>query len=298
MMKITAAQVKELRDRTGLGMMDCKKALQAAEGNVNKAIEELRKSGLAKAAKKASRTAAEGLVLVKINDEANYAVMLEVNSETDFVARDANFRAFAEILVDTALAKRIDRVEALMALPDPDDSNKTLEDRRNALVAKVGENIQVRRLVMMTADAGTFLGSYTHADRIAVLIHLTKNDPELAKSLAMHIVASQPLGIDADQIDPAILAQERNIYLAQAKESGKPDDIIEKMVEGRIKKFLKEQSLIDQPFVKDPDQTIADLLKQAKATVLAFHRYAVGEGIEKETVDFRKEVEDQVKGSA
>ncbi|MCX4025453.1 elongation factor Ts [Endozoicomonas sp. SM1973] len=280
MAAITAALVKELRERTGLGMMECKKALVQAEGDIEKAIEELRKSGQAKAAKKAGRTAAEGVVAVKVADDASYGLLLEVNSETDFVARDDNFLGFVNTVLDKAFADKQTDVAKLM--------EGELETARLALVQKIGENIGVRRLELVEASV---VGSYVHGNkRIGVLVALDGGDVELAKDIAMHVAAVNPQVVNKEDMPEEVVAKEKEIFIAQAKDSGKPDDIIEKMISGRINKFLAENSLVEQPFVKDPDVKIGALAKKAGAKVLGFKRYEVGEGIEKEEVDFAAEV--------
>lgn len=286
MAEISASLVKELRDRTGLGMMECKKALVEAGGDVEKAIDDMRKSGQAKAAKKAGRTAAEGVAIVKVADDGSFGVMVEINSETDFVARDENFLAFAQKVVDQAFANKQTDVAVLMA--------GDLEAARQALIQKIGENISVRRIAMV---AGGKVSSYIHSNRkIGVLVALAGGDEELAKDVAMHVAAAVPIVINPEEVSAEIIAKEREIYTAQAQDSGKPVDIVEKMIDGRIRKYLAEVSLVSQPFVKDPDTLVGNLLKKAGATATAFVRYEVGEGIEKEVVDFAAEVAAQVKG--
>ena len=283
MAAITAALVKELRERTGLGMMECKKALVAAEGNIETAIEELRKSGQAKAAKKAGRTAAEGIVAVKVADDASYGVLVEVNSETDFVARDENFIGYVNRVVETAFERKESSVEAVMA--------GELEEARGALVQKIGENVSVRRIKIVE---GGVLGSYVHGNnRIAVLTRLEGGDVELARDIAMHVAAVNPQVVSKDDMPAELIEKEKEIFKAQAEQSGKPAEIIEKMIVGRINKFLAENSLVEQPFVKDPDTKVGALAKKAGATVSSFVRFEVGEGIEKEEVDFAAEVRAQ-----
>ncbi|MBU2705778.1 elongation factor Ts [Zooshikella marina] len=280
MAAISAALVKELRERTGLGMMECKKALVESEGDIEKAIEELRKSGQAKAAKKAGRIAAEGVIAVKLADDNRYGVMIEVNSETDFVARDDNFLAFVQEIATKAFETKASSVEQLMA--------DGMEERRQALVQKIGENISVRRVI---AAEGEVVGSYVHANnRIGVLVALTGGNAEVAKDVAMHIAAVNPTVVSKEDMPAELIEKEREIYTAQAQDSGKPADIIEKMVVGRVNKFLAENSLVEQPFVKNPDIKVGQLVKEAGATVTGFTRYEVGEGIEKEEVDFAAEV--------
>lgn len=283
MAAISAALVKELRERTGLGMMECKKALVEAQGDIEVAIEELRKSGQAKAAKKAGRTAAEGVVAVKVADDASFGVLVEVNSETDFVARDDNFLGYVGKVVDAAFTRKEDDVAALMA--------GALEEDRLALVQKIGENISVRRIAIV---AGGVIGSYVHSNnRIAVLTRLEGGDADLAREIAMHVAAVSPQVVNKEDMPAELVEKEKEILAAQAEQSGKPANIIEKMIEGRISKFLAESSLVEQPFVKDPDTTVGALAKKAGATVISFVRYEVGEGIEKEEVDFAAEVRAQ-----
>ena len=283
MAAISAALVKELRERTGLGMMECKKALVEAQGDIEVAIEELRKSGQAKAAKKAGRTAAEGVVAVKVADDASFGVLVEVNSETDFVARDDNFLGYVGKVVDAAFTRKEADVAALMA--------GELEEDRLALVQKIGENISVRRIAIVE---GGVIGSYVHSNnRIAVLTKLEGGDAELAREIAMHVAAVSPQVVNKEDMPAELVEKEKEIFAAQAEQSGKPANIIEKMIEGRISKFLAESSLVEQPFVKDPDITVGALARKAGATVISFVRYEVGEGIEKEEVDFAAEVRAQ-----
>jgi elongation factor Ts len=285
MAEITAGMVKELRERTGLGMMDCKKALVEAEGNLEQAIEDLRKASGLKAAKKAGRTAAEGIVMAKIADDNSCAAMIEVNSETDFVARDDNFLTFANSILDTAYAKKESSVEAILA--------DGAESAREALVQKIGENISLRRIQIMQSTEGV-VGSYVHSNnRIAVLVQLKGGDAVLARDIAMHIAATNPLVVRSADLPQELLEKEREIYTAQAAESGKPADIVAKMVEGRVRKYVAEVTLLDQQFVKDPELTISALVKKAGADVVSFVRYEVGEGIEKKVVDFAEEVKAQ-----
>ncbi|MDZ7782562.1 MAG: translation elongation factor Ts [Halioglobus sp.] len=285
---MSAAQVKELRERTGLGLLECKKALAAADGDVDKAIEELRKSSGMKAAKKAGRTAADGVVAARVADDGSYGVLVEVNSETDFVARDENFLAFVARVVDSAFEQRHTDVAALMA--------DELESAREALVQKIGENISVRRAALMTADSGV-VGSYVHGNnRIAVLVALKGGDQDLAREVAMHVAAVSPRVVAASDMPEAVVDKEKEIFSAQARESGKPPEIIEKMIGGRIKKFLSESSLVEQAFVKDPDITVGKLVSSAGAEIVSFDRFEVGEGIEVEKVDFADEVAAQLNG--
>ncbi|MFV0276601.1 MAG: translation elongation factor Ts [Parahaliea sp.] len=285
---MSAALVKELRERTGLGLLECKKALAEAGGDVEKAIEELRKSSGMKAAKKAGRTAADGVVATRVAEDGSYGVLVEVNSETDFVARDAGFLAFVDKVVGAAFAGRQTDVAALM--------EGELESDRQALVQKIGENIGVRRVELATADAGV-VGQYVHSNnRIAVLVALKGGDQDLAKDVAMHVAAVNPRVVSPADMPEEVIAKEKEIYTAQAQDSGKPADIIEKMIGGRVKKFLAENSLVEQPFVKDPDVTVGKLVSSAGAEVVAFARFEVGEGIEVEKVDFAQEVAAQLKG--
>ncbi len=280
--------VKELRDRTGLGMMECKKALVAADGDVEKAIEELRKSSGMKAAKKAGRTAADGVVTTRVSDDGSYGVVLEVNSETDFAARDEGFLGFVGKVAEAAFSGRQTDVAALMA--------GGLEADREALVQKIGENIGVRRADLVTADAGV-VGAYVHGNnRIAVLVELKGGDQDLAKDVAMHVAAVNPQVVSPADMPEDVIAKEKEIYTAQAAESGKPPEIIEKMIGGRVKKFLSENSLTEQAFVKDPDVTVGKLVAAAGAEIASFARYEVGEGIEVEKVDFADEVAAQLNG--
>lgn len=293
MAAVTAAMVKELRERTGLGMMECKKALVEADGDIEKAIDDLRKSGQAKAAKKAGRTAAEGAVVVASSDDNTRAVMVEINSETDFVARDENFLGFANKVAGAALDA--DEVDAAKIGELKLEDGATVEEARQALVQKIGENIQVRRAVRLGATDG-LVGSYVHGGKIGVLVALSGGgDAELAKDVSMHVAAVAPMVVKSDQVPEDVLNKEREIIRAQPDMEGKPAEIVEKMVGGRINKFLKEVSLNDQPFVKDPNTTVGKLAQGAGAEVVAFERLVVGEGIEKEEVDFAAEVMAQAK---
>lgn len=292
-MSITAAMVKDLRERTGAGMMECKKALTEAGGDIEKAIEAMRKSGAAKAVKKAGRVAAEGQVIINISDDKKDAAVVEVNCETDFVGKDENFIRFAEELGEIALREGVEDAEGLSASQMA--NGQTVEEARQELVSKIGENIQVRRVQKMTASEGAF-GSYRHGVRIGVIVEVAGGDEALARDIAMHIAAIKPVCVDESEVPADLLEKERAIFAAQAKESGKPDNIVEKMVSGRMNKYLKEITLLGQPFVKNPDQTIEALLKDADAKVLQFSRVEVGEGIEKKQEDFAAEVMAQVKG--
>ena len=285
MTQVTASLVKELRDRTGLGMMECKKALTEAGADIDKAIEDLRKSSGMKAAKKAGRTAADGVVTFKA--ENGYGLLLEVNSETDFVARDEGFQGFVSSVMDAAYTAKETNIETLMA--------GDLEASREALVQKIGENISPRRAQSIEAPV---VGGYVHSNnRIAVVVGLSAGSEELAKDVAMHVAAVNPAVVNSDDMPADVVAAEKEIYAAQARESGKPEEIIEKMIAGRVAKFLKESSLVDQPFVKDPDTTVGKLVKAAGAEVISFVRYEVGEGIEVEEVDFAAEVAAQVESA-
>jgi len=283
---MSAAQVKELRERTGLGLLECKKALAEASGDIEAAIETLRKSSGMKAAKKAGRKAAEGIVAIQAAPDGSLAAMVEVNSETDFVARDENFLNFVQKVVGTAFEQRSNDVTLL--------AGGDIEEARQALVQKIGENISVRRVVVHEANAGV-VGGYVHGNnRIAVVVSLKGGDAELAKDVAMHVAAVNPQVVSPDQMAEEVVAKEREIYAAQAQESGKPAEIVEKMIDGRIRKFLSENSLTEQAFVKDPDTTVGKLVSSAGAEIIGFSRFEVGEGIEVEKVDFAAEVAAQL----
>ncbi len=291
-MAVSASQVKELRERTGAGMMECKKALVEVGGDMEAAIEHLRKTGLAKADKKASRVAAEGLILFACSDDNHRAVMVEVNCETDFVAKDDNFLNFANTVTENALALCTDDVAAVLGA---EVEGETLESRRQALVAKIGENIQVRRIVARESEGD--LGAYIHGGRIGALVDVQNGNVELARDIAMHIAASRPLYVAASDVPEDYLAKEKEILVAQAADSGKPAEIVEKMVEGRLRKQINEITLLGQPFVKNPDQSVEQLLKENGASVSGFDRLEVGEGIEKEEANFADEVMAQVRGA-
>ena len=283
---MSAALVKELRERTGLGLLECKKALAEADGDIEAAIEALRKSSGMKAAKKAGRTAADGVVAIQTAADGGFGAMVEVNSETDFVARDENFLGFVNNVVTKAFEERLDDAEAL--------AGGEIEDARQALVQKIGENISVRRVVTYEAADGV-IGGYVHGNnRIAVLVSLKGGSEELARDVAMHVAAVNPQVVSPDDMPEEQVAKEREIYVAQAQDSGKPPEIIEKMVDGRVRKFLSENSLTEQTFVKDPDTTVGKLVAGAGAEVLGFTRFEVGEGIEVEKVDFAAEVAAQL----
>ncbi len=287
-MSITASMVKDLRDRTGAGMMECKKALVETGGDLDAAAEALRMSGQAKADKKAGRVAADGKVV--INSDGEKAVIVEVNSETDFVAKDENFVAFAEAVAAASLTSGTTDVEALATQSIGGD--KSVEEARTELVAKVGENISLRRASIVD-NAGS-ISFYTHGARIGAVVSLEGGDEELARDIAMHVAATNPVCIDETGVPADTLERERRILSEQAAESGKPPEIVEKMVSGRVAKFLKEITLVGQPFVKDPDQTVGKLLAAAGATVASFVRFEVGEGIEKKEENFADEVMKQI----
>lgn len=289
-MSITASQVKELRERSGAGMMECKKALVETGGDIDAAIEYLRKAGLAKADKKAGRVAAEGAIVAAA--DAGGAVLVEINCETDFVAKDEHFREFADRAAKIALG-----VESVDELLNADyEAGESVESRRQQLVAKLGENIQLRRLARVPAVAGGAIGAYIHGGRIGALVALEGGTEELARDIAMHVAALNPQFVDADAVPAELVEKEKEILRAQAQDSGKPADIIEKMVVGRLNKHFAEITLLGQPFVKDPDQTVGQLVKSAGARVLGFVRLEVGEGIEKQESDFAAEVMQQVRG--
>ncbi len=292
-MQISAAAVKELRERSGAGMMECKNALVATEGDLEAALEHLRKSGAAKAAKKAGRIAAEGAVIVV--EREGQAVLVEINSETDFVANDDNFTQFAQAVVAAILAGHPADIAALggMLLPG---GTETVEAARQQLVLKIGENISIRRFEVRKAGAGQVLAGYRHGKRIGVLVVLQGGTAELGKDIAMHIAATNPTCISEQEVPPELLSKEREIRMALAETSGKPADIVEKMVTGQIRKFVAEITLLGQPFVKDPEKTVAKLLG-AGTQVLEFIRFEVGEGIEKKTVDFAEEVKAQARAA-
>ncbi len=293
-MEITAALVKALREQTGAGMMECKKALVLTSGDMESAITELRKSGQDKAAKKCGRVAAEGVVVTRVSLDGKTAIMVEINSETDFVSRDASFKAFTDQVANILLQARPVDLKAL-SMTRLADSALTVDEARLALISKIGENIHIRRFVEMTSSGK--MAAYVHSDRIGVLVGISGNDIELARDVAMHIAASNPQVIHPDEIAKDVLEKEKEIYLAQAQASGKSVDIAEKMVIGRLKKFLNEVSLVGQPFVKNPDITVGTLLESHKTTVTAFERFEVGEGIEKTSNNFAEEVMEQVRGA-
>ena len=291
-MTVPAAAVKELRQRTGAGMMDCKKALVEAEGNLEQASEFLRKSGQAKADKRASRVAAEGRIVASSDFTVGRHVIVEVNSETDFVAKDDNFGKFVEHVGQCILTDMPGDIGALM---ETNVSGNTLEGTRQALVTKMGENISVRRFDIL--ESSKMVGSYVHMDRIGVLVEINGGDETLARDLAMHVAATSPHYVSTADISEEVLNKEREILAAQAVKEDKPAHIVEKIVEGRLRKYLNEITLVGQPFVKDPDKTVGALLSEAGASVIRFLRYEVGEGIQKKRDDFAQEVKAQASGS-
>jgi elongation factor Ts len=297
-MSITAETVKQLRERTGAGMMECKKALVETGGDLDAAAELMRKQGLAKADKKATRIAAEGVIAVERSADGLAAAMVEVNCETDFVARGEDFRAFAKAVASRAVAERPQSLDAL--LQSKLDGAETIEERRRSLVAKIGENIGVRRFALLATPQ--HLGAYTHGTRIGVLVAVKGGDAQLAHDLAMHVAASNPRYLSQREVPAEVMAKEREILSEQAQKEasreGKPPEVIAKMVEGRLRKSLGEITLLGQPFVKDPDTTVEKLLKGAGAQVVAFERFEVGAGIEKKQEDYVAEVMAQVKGSS
>jgi elongation factor Ts len=293
-MNITADAVKQLRERTGAGMMECKKALVETKGDLEAAAELMRKQGLAKADKKATRIAAEGVITIEKAPDGRAAAMVEVNCETDFVARERDFRAFAQEVAARALAARPASLEALLATPLA--GTETVDERRRALIAKIGENIGIRRFAVLTAPGQ--LGAYVHGTRIGALVAVEGGDAALAHDLAMHVAASNPRYRTAADVPGDVVAKEREILTEQAQGEGKPPEIVAKMVEGRLRKALGEITLAGQPFVKDPDVSVEKLLKNARASVQAFERFEVGAGIEKKQGDFVAEVMAQVKSSS
>jgi len=291
-MSVTASMVKELRERTGAGMMECKKALVASNGDIEIAIEEMRKSGAAKAAKKSGRVAAEGVVEIVISDDGKKATIVEINSETDFAAKDAGFLAFTDKVAAHTAALGTEDVDALLASEIDGDSVETI---RTALIAKIGENIQVRRISQLTADKGVF-GHYIHGVKIGVVVNISTDNTDLAKDLAMHIAAVNPEFITEKDVPADVVAKEKEILIAQVADSGKPPEIVEKMIGGRLRKFLAGITLYGQPFVKNPDMSVEKLLKSEGADVLSYARMEVGEGIEKKEDNFAQEVMAQARG--
>ena len=285
-MEIKASQVKELRDMTGVAMMDCKKALVECEGNIEKALDLLRSNSALKAEKKSSRVAADGILVVSVNED--YATLVELNSETDFAAKDANFLSFGEKVKEYISKNKIFEASVL--------KESSLEDDRKALVQTIGENIQIRRVVTLEFDSSMNIGIYIHSDsKLGSLVVTKDGNDEIAKDIAMHVSAFNPLCLSQDDIDKEVLEREKAIYQNQAQDSGKPQDIMDKMVDGKIKRFLSEVSLISQNFVKDPDITVQEYLEKGGATIVEFARLKVGEGIEVETKDFAEEVAEQLK---
>ncbi len=285
-MEIKASQVKELRDMTGVAMMDCKKALVECEGDIEKALDLLRSNSALKAEKKSSRVAADGILVVSVNED--YATLVELNSETDFAAKDANFLSFAEKVKEYISKNKIFEASVL--------KESSLEDDRKALVQTIGENIQIRRVVTLEFDSSMNIGIYIHSDsKLGSLVVTKDGNDEIAKDIAMHVSAFNPLCLSQDDIDKDVLEREKAIYQNQAQDSGKPQDIMDKMVDGKIKRFLSEVSLISQNFVKDPDITVQEYLEKGGATIVEFARLKVGEGIEVETKDFAEEVAEQLK---
>ncbi len=293
-MAITAAMVKDLRERTGAGMMECKKALVECDGDIEAAIEHMRKTGLAKADKKAGRTAAEGLIAIKASDDNKKAAIVEVNCETDFVAKGDDFQNFCNEVAQLVLDNQPADLDALLALTM--SGGDSVADTLKAMIAKIGENMGVRRFKLVSSDNGQ-VASYSHGSRIGVVVSMEGGNDELGRDIAMHIAASRPQAVSEADVDPALIEKEKEIFAAQALESGKPAEIVEKMIGGRINKFLKEITLLGQPFVKDPDTTVEKLVKNAGASVVSFERFEVGEGIEKKKENFADEVMAQVKGS-
>ncbi len=292
-MAITAAQVKELRERTGSGMMECKKTLVETDGDIEAAIELMRKKGLAKADKKSDRIAAEGIIITAKSADGKRAVQLEINSETDFVGRADDFIAFTKAVAQCALDSG---VRTVAQLADTEiEAGKTVDVLRQEVSAKIGEKLSVRR--MSRVETSGVIGAYLHGTRIGVLVNLEGGDAELAKDIAMHVAAAKPVCVSSDNVPADVIEKEKNIFSAQAAESGKPPEIVEKMVAGRINKFLKEITLVNQPFIKDPDQTIEKLLAAKNAKVISFERLEVGEGIEKKEENFAEEVMAQAKGA-
>jgi elongation factor Ts len=290
-MAVTASMVKELRERTGAGMMECKKALVETNGDLEAAADHLRKTGLAQADKKASRIAAEGTIVLASNEDKTETVMVEINCETDFVAKDANFQAFAKAVAENALSLGSDDVESLMA---SELNGTSLELARQALVSKIGENVQVRRISRISGNGN--IGAYVHGGRIGALVNMEGGNEELAHDIAMHVAALNPEFIDVDDVPADVLEKEKQFLISQAADSGKPADIIEKMVSGRMRKHLSSITLLGQDFVKDGDVTVAKLLQQNDASIKEITRLAVGEGIEKKQENFADEVMQQVKG--
>ena len=283
-MSITASQVKELREMSGVGMMECKKALVETDGDLDKALDLLRANSSLKAEKKASRVAADGEI--KIAENSEYFSLVEINSETDFAAKDSQFRDFAGEVAEYLINNKV---------TDMSDLSSMFEEKRQSLIQSIGENIQLRRLQTLDVPSGGCIGAYLHSDgKLAAIVSIDTDNKELAKDLAMHVSATNPTCLQSEDIDPELLERERSIFLAQAEESGKDASIMEKMVEGKVKRFLSEVTLVSQGFVKNPDQSIEELLKENNTSILAFARLKVGEGIEVEVKDFAAEVAEQL----
>ena len=283
-MEIKASQVKELRELSGVGMMECKKALVEVGGDIEKALDLLRSNSALKAEKKSARVAADGVIKVHVSE--NYATMVEINSETDFAAKDDSFIEFANNIEERLVSKKYLDVE---------DLKKDVEEDRQKLVQSIGENIQVRRLATQEFDSQKKIGTYLHSDnKLAAMVLLKEENDELGRDIAMHISASAPLSINEDGVDKEVLERETNIFESQAKESGKDENIMQKMVEGKIKRFLKEVTLLSQDFIKDPDTSISKLLENSDNEVMSFERFKVGEGIEVSSKDFAEEVAEQL----
>ncbi len=296
-MQISASQVKELRERTGAGMMECKRALTETGGDLEAAVERMRKAGLAKADKKAGRVAAEGVVVLAVAEDARSAALVEINCETDFVAKGDDFRGFGEAVGRRVLDSGPTDLDALLAAPLGAAGTPSVNTARQELVAKLGENIAVRRFERYVLDADSRLGAYLHGTRIGVLVELRGGDDALAKDVAMHVAASRPVCVGEGDVPAELIERERGILRAQAEQSGKPAEIVEKMIDGRLRKYFAEITLLGQPFVKDPDQSVGKLLAGHGASVVRFCRFEVGEGIEKKADNFAEEVMSQARGS-
>jgi elongation factor Ts len=294
-MQITAAMVKELRERTGAGMMECKQALVDEGGDIETAVANLRKKGQAKADKKAGRIAAEGYIGLALAGDGTSGALVELNSETDFVAKQDEFQAFANLVAQRVLDERPADVAALLAMPVEPGGEQTIEERIRDMIMRIGENLSLRRFDVLGSTGGS-VGAYVHGGRIGVLVDLTGGDESVGKDIAMHVAASGPMAIGEDDMPAEVLAKEREILLAQVADSGKPPEIQEKMITGRMRKYLGEVTLLGQAFVKDPDQTVEKYLESTGATVRAFSRFEVGEGIDKRTENFAEEVMAQVQG--
>ena len=290
---ISAALVKELRDSTGAGIMECKKALEEVDGDLDAAVVILRKSGHAKAAKKEKRVAAEGIIAIKATPDSKTAIILEVNCETDFVSRGKSFLEFVDLVATLALQEKVANIEllSLMVLPD----GQTVTTAREDLVAKIGENITIRRLKLLESETDGIIGNYLHNNgRIGALVSLSTASAELAKDIAMHVAAAKPFAVVPEELSLELISKEKEIYLAQLQDTKKPKEVLEKIVAGKVQKFISEITLVKQQFIKNPDQTIEELLIQSKALVYNFTRYEVGEGTDKIEKDFASEVQAQV----